>query len=72
MSTAYLNHFVVDCRIKQQQVEMLQSMRQTSEEQVMARMRSMAQPFTWSSDHDISLGNPNKYINFWLRELSAC
>lgn len=72
MSTVDLNHFVVDCRIKQQQVALLQSMRQTSDEQLAARFRSMFQPFTWTSDHDIAYGNPNKYINFWLRELSAC
>lgn len=72
MSTQDLNHFVVDCKIKQQQVDMLQSMRQTQDEQFTARMRSMFQPFRWTSDHDIAYGNPNKYINFWLRELSSC
>jgi len=72
MATVDLNHFVVDCRIKNQQVAMLQGMRQTGGEQVAARMRSMFQPFVWTSDHDIALGNPNKYINFWLQELSTC
>jgi hypothetical protein len=72
MATVDLNHFVVDCRIKQQQVALLQSMRQTSDEQFAARFRSMFRPFEWTSDHDIAYGNPNKYINFWLRELSAC
>lgn len=72
MSTVDLNHFVVDCRIKQQQVDMLQSMRQSRDEQFAARVRTMFQPFAWTSDHDIAYGNPNKYINFWLRELSAC
>lgn len=72
MSTVELNHFVVDCRIKQQQVDLLQSMRQSRDEQFAARVRTMFQPFQWTSDHDIAYGNPNKYINFWLRELSAC
>lgn len=72
MSTVDLNHFVVDCRFKEQQVALLQSMRQSSDEQFAARIRSMFQPFRWTSDHDIAYGNPNKYINFWLRELSSC
>lgn len=72
MSTADLNHFQVDCRIKDQQVAMLQSMRQTRDEQFTSHLRSMFNPLTWTSDHDVAHNNPNKYINYHLRNLSYC
>lgn len=71
MSTTDLNHFQVDCRVKDQQVAMLQSMRQTPNEQFASRMRAM-NPLTWTSDHDVAFNNPNKYINYHLRNLSYC
>ena len=72
MSTQDLNHFQVDCRIKNQQVAMLQSMRQSRDEQFASSMRSIARPFSWTSDHDIAYNNPNKYIDFHLNQLSYC
>lgn len=72
MSTQDLNHFQVDCRIKTQQVAMLQSMRQTREEQFAANMRSTLRPFSWTHDHDIAYNNPNKYIDFHLNQLNYC
>jgi hypothetical protein len=35
-------------------------------------MRSMFNPLVWTSDHDIAYNNPNKYINYHLRNLSYC
>jgi len=72
MSTQDLNHFQIDCKIKSQQVAMLQSMRQSREEQFAADMRSRFRPFSWTPDHDIAYNNPNKYIDFHLNQLSYC
>jgi hypothetical protein len=72
MSTRDLNHFQIDCKIKNQQVAMLQSMRQSQDEQFAAHMRSMMRPFSWTPDHDIAHNNPNKYLDFHLKQLSYC
>lgn len=72
MSTQDLNHFQVDCRIKDQQVAMLQSMRQSRDEHFASSMRSMLRPFSWTPDHDIAYNNPNKYIDFHLNQLNYC
>jgi len=72
MSTVDLNHFQTDCRYKEQQVAMLQSMRQNSNDIFAARMRAMVQPFRYTHDHDIAHGDVNRYINFHLRHLSYC
>jgi hypothetical protein len=72
MSTQDLNHFQVDCRIKSQQVAMLQSMRQSRDDMFASSMRSIARPFSWTPDHDIAHNNPNKYIDFHLNQLSYC
>jgi hypothetical protein len=72
MATADLNYFQVDCRRKDEQVAMLQAMRQTRDEQFASRMRAMVNPFGWTSDHDIAYNNPNKYINYHLRNLRYC
>jgi hypothetical protein len=47
-------------------------MRQTREEQFAAHMRSLAQPFSWTHDHDIAFNHPNKLIDFHLNQLSYC
>jgi hypothetical protein len=79
MSTYDLNYFQTDCKKKDEQVVFLQSMRQSRDEQFAARMRNTLQPwkiFTnpaeYSSDHDVSNNNPNKYINFHLNQLKYC
>ena len=72
MSTHDLNHYQINCRLKNQQVAFLQSMRQTRDEQFAAGMRSMMRPFSWTHDHDIAHNNPNKYIDFHLNQLSYC
>ena len=51
---------------------MLQSMRQTRDEQFASRMRAMFNPFGWTSDHDVAFKNPNKYINYHLNSLRYC
>lgn len=72
MSTDDLNRFQIDCRIKDQQVAMLQSMRQNGNDVFAARMRAMVQPFSWNHDHDIAYGDVNHYINYHLRQLRYC
>lgn len=79
MATRDLNHFKIDCRRKQEQVEFLQRQRLTAEEQFEARMRMMwrsdqliTDPRTYWVNYDMAHGNPNKYINYLLQELAAC
>lgn len=72
MATVDLNHFVVDCRRKEEQVAMLQAMRQSRDEQFGSRMRAMFNPLGWTSDHDVAFNNPNKYINYHLNSLRYC
>ena len=72
MSTVDLNHFQIDCRIKEQQVAMLQSMRQSNQEIVASKLRSMTQPFSWTADHDMAYGNVNGYLDFHLNQLGYC
>ena len=72
MSPVDLNHYQINCKLKDQQVAMLQSMRQSKNDIFAARMRAMTQPFAWGPDHDIANGNANHYIDFHLRHLSYC
>lgn len=79
MATQDLNHFRIDCSRKQEQIEFLQRQRLTHEEQLAARLRMMLKtheiitaPAVYSINYDMANGNPNKYINFLLRELSTC
>lgn len=71
--------FQLDCSRKQQQIDMLQSMRQSGDETLEAYLRVMLQPwriFSAAADHqidvDIAYGNPNKYINYHLNQLRYC
>jgi hypothetical protein len=70
MATVDLNTFQVNCAIKDQQVTMLQSMRQSRDDTFMARLKSMTEPFSWSINHDIAHGNPNKFIDYHLYNLN--
>jgi len=79
MTSMDLNYYQVDCRRKQEQVQFLQSMRVTQDEQFAARMRLMwrsdqmiTNPRVYLVNHDIANGNPNKYINYLLKELAEC
>ena len=72
-------NFRLDCSQKQQQVEMLQSMRQSKDESFEAYLRVMLQswrvvtdPAAHNIDVEIAYGNPNKYINYHLNQLRYC
>lgn len=45
-----LDHFVVDCSIKQQQVQFLQSMRSTADQRAVAGLQSLLTPWRWFTD----------------------
>ena len=71
--------FRLDCSRKQEQIDMLQSMRQSKDESFEAYLRVMLQPWrvvTAPGDHqidvDVAYGNPNKYINYHLNQLRYC
>jgi type IV pilus biogenesis protein CpaD/CtpE len=73
------SRFQIDCSRKQEQIDMLQSMRQSRDETFEAYLRLMLQPwrvFTDPNSHqidaEISQGNPNKYINYHLNQLRYC
>jgi len=77
MSTRDLNHFVVNCSIKPQQVAMLQSMRQTGDERLAAGLAA-ALPWTkWtnpvehSQNVDVHNGRLNWMINYHLNILAT-
>lgn len=79
MTTMDLNHYRIDCRRKQEQVEFLQRQRITPDDQFAARMRLMwrgdqliTNPRMYMVNYDMAHGNPNKYINYLLQELAAC
>jgi hypothetical protein len=81
--TASIEHldsgFRLDCSRKQEQIAMLQSMRQSRDESFEAYLRVFLQPWrvvTAPGDHQIDVevayGNPNKYINYHLNQLRYC
>jgi hypothetical protein len=74
MSAEDLNWFQVDCGRKAEQVAMLQSMRQTTDELIASKLRLISQPWTAGSgvNYDYVSGNPNNYINFHLNRLKLC
>jgi hypothetical protein len=79
MDVGDLNYFQVDCKIKAQQIAMLQSMRQTPDERFFAQLRNAFQPWNIITDpntrninNSIAHGNPNKYIDFHLNSLRYC
>ena len=71
--------FRLDCNRKQEQIDMLQSMRQSKDESFEAYLRVMLQPWrvvTAPGDHqidaEVAYANPNKYINYHLNQLRYC
>ena len=79
MATPDLNHFVIDCRRQQQQIDFLQSIRVSDEERTASRLRMMTKPWeaitapqVYAINYDTAINNHNKYINFLLKELYAC
>ena len=79
MSYQDLNYFQVDCKRKQEQVEMLQSMRQNRDQMVSAQTTNMFKPWTAITDpqgfnerQQAAQGGINKQINYNLFLLSYC
>ena len=79
MAAADLNYFQIDCKKKEQQIRMLQSMRQTPDEQVSASFGNMLQPWKVITDPsvfqqraEIGSGAINWQINYNLHLLSSC
>ena len=79
MSAQDLNYFQVDCKRKAEQVAMLQSMRQTRDQQGFAALENMFTPWKAITDpqayqvrQDVGSGNINKQINYNLFLLSYC
>lgn len=79
MAAEDLNYFRIDCRRKEQQVAMLQSMRQTADEQAGAAFtnaftpwRVITDPVGYQRRHEIGTGQINRQINYNLHLLSYC
>lgn len=65
-----LDHFVVDCSIKQQQVEFLQSLRSTADQRAVAGLQTLLTPWRWFTDpegqdrvYHVGKGSYNWIIN---------
>ena len=77
MHTRDLNHFAINCSIKEQQVAMLQSMRQTGDERMVAGFVSMlpwakfTNPGEYKQNVDVHNGRLNWMINFHLNVLAT-
>jgi hypothetical protein len=74
-----LNYFQVDCRRKQEQVEMLQSMRQSQDDMRSNALTNLMQPWTAVTNprgfyerQKSSEGGINKQVNYNLFLLSYC
>jgi hypothetical protein len=79
MAAIDLNYFQPDCRIKQQQIEMLQSMRQSGDEQLFAYAKNIThfwQKYTNEDEYrrrdEIGSGEINRQINYNLQLLRFC
>jgi hypothetical protein len=79
MSEHDLNFFIPDCKRKHEQVAMLQSMRQTSNEKMSAALTNMFQFWTAFSEpnnyelrQSVASGGINKQINWNLQHLKYC
>jgi hypothetical protein len=77
MHTRDLNHFAINCSIKEQQVAMLQSMRQTGDERMVAGFVSMlpwakfTDPGEYNQNVEVHNGRVNWMINFHLNVLAT-
>ena len=79
MAAQDLNYFRIDCSRKEEQIRMLQSMRQSGDEKLTAGFVNMTQPWTAFTDPDgygtraeIASGEINKQINYNLQRLRYC
>ena len=78
MSTKQLNHYQVDCSIKEEQVRFIQSMRPSNAERNMADIIATV-PFAWIADvgnysgqREVSSGRKDWMLNQILMELNRC
>ena len=77
MATRDLNHFVINCSIKQQQVAMLQSARQTGDERLVAGFVAALPWYRWTNpgeynqNVDVHNGRVNWMINYHLNILAT-
>ena len=74
MNSWDLDHFWTDCRRKQEQIEFLQSLRVTPQDQAraaMSRLVSLDAKRSWELD-SIASGRTNWIINQHLMALSRC
>lgn len=78
-SPADLNHFHVDCRLKQQQIQFLQSLRPSAAERGNSVLLNMLTPWKVITDPDVyynrahnGSGRTDWMINQLLMELRAC
>ena len=72
-----LDRFTIDCRIKEQQVRLLQSMRITNDDRLVYHMNNVTQPWqrftrpdTWDERQRLSTGRTNWLINQHLMLLN--
>ncbi len=79
MSAHDLNYFRIDCSRKEEQIRMLQSMRQSRDEQLMAVVTNavtfwtaFTDPQTYDTRAEIGSGEINKQINYNLQHLRRC
>lgn len=79
MAAEDLNYFRIDCSRKEEQIRMLQSMRQTGDERLAANFTNMVKPWTLFTDPEgygtraeIGSGEINKQINYNLQRLRYC
>jgi len=73
-----IDHFQVDCKNKQQQIRLLQSMRTTADDRLVAGFSNVLQPWTAVTDpvkyyerQQIQTGRTNWLINQTLREIAT-
>lgn len=72
MSTVDLDHFQIDCRIKAQQIQFLQSMRVTADERMAAGLTNIAllwQRFTQPAEFQQRANIGNGYSNWTINQL---
>jgi hypothetical protein len=77
MASVDIDHFQVDCKNKQQQIRLLQSMRTTADDRLVAGISNTLQPWTvvtnpnkYYERQQIQTGRTNWLINQTLREIA--
>ena len=77
MASADLEHFQIDCRQKESQIRMLQSMRVNRDDQIMNGLANLVQPWKSITDpntayqrREVQTGRTNWLINQNLQRLA--